>query len=282
MYNSAWVIDHLPGGKKHNPDDPLIIAPKVLLKVDKAAASIDLRLGCWLVTPRHARMTHLRVGAKEFQNQLTKTHYLPFGCSYVLHPGSLALGGTLEWVRLPRNVGAYVIGRSSWGRRGLVIATAAGVHPGFTGCLTLELTNLGQVPIEIRPGMRICQLFIHEVKGHRSTDVDRSQFIGQRKPSLGSVTPDETAYRMCLALGGPHGTKQFRVLTGPYSEWNIAEKKADEIEKMGFDCRVEARSNSDNEPEFLIEVGAYDSEADADAVRAELKKQDFEVIDDGI
>jgi dCTP deaminase len=44
---------------------------------------------------------------------------------------------TLEWIRLPKNLAAYVTGKSSWGRRGLIPATATGVHPGFKGCLTL-------------------------------------------------------------------------------------------------------------------------------------------------
>src|SRR6185295_230400 len=106
---------------------------------------------------------------------LTKSHYVSFGSRFILHPRNFVLGVTLEWIRLPNDLAGYVIGRSSWGRRGLIIATAVGVHPGFTGCLTLELTNVGEIPIAIKPGMTICQLFLHTVLSD-SDEVDKSPF----------------------------------------------------------------------------------------------------------
>src|SRR5262245_18868742 len=105
-------------------------------------------------------MSHLDID-QEQGAQLNKTHYVRFGDKYILHPGSFVFGVTLEWLRLPGDLAAYVIGRSSWGRRGLIIATATGVHPGFKGCLTLALTNVGEIPIAIKPGMETCQLFLH-------------------------------------------------------------------------------------------------------------------------
>ena len=103
------------------------------------------------------------------------------------------LGVTIEWFRLPENRAAYVIGRSSWGRHGLIIATATGVHPGFTGCLTLELSNIGEIPITIQPGTAICQLFIQEAKIGEKERVDRSSFVGRRKPTLGVIKLDQIA-----------------------------------------------------------------------------------------
>jgi dCTP deaminase len=58
---------------------------------------------------------------------------------------------------------AYVVGRSSFGRLGLIIATAIGVHPHFFGALTLELRNLGEAPVRLYPGQTIAQLFFHEL-----------------------------------------------------------------------------------------------------------------------
>jgi dCTP deaminase len=83
------------------------------------------------------------------------------------------------------------VGKSSWGRRGLIIATAIGVHPGFKGCLTLELTNVGEIPVAIKPGMAVCQLFLHEVREHGGEWVDQSQFVGMRKPRLGKISLDD-------------------------------------------------------------------------------------------
>jgi len=126
------------------------------------------------------------------ESEVTKSHYVPFGRRYLLHPRSFVLGITLEWIRLPSKMAGYVIGKSSLGRRGLIIATATGVHPGFTGCLTLEISNVGEVPISLRPGMRICQIFLHKVES-RTRDVDKTGLMGQRKPILGSVSLDPVA-----------------------------------------------------------------------------------------
>jgi len=128
--------------------------------------------------------------------QFTETRYVPFGSNYILHPRSFVLGVTLEWIRLPHDLAGYVIGKSSLGRRGLIIATATGVHPGFTGCLTLELTNVGEIPIRIQPGLRVCQLFLHEVKGTGVRRVDHSMFACQRQPGVGQVRRDDMARKL--------------------------------------------------------------------------------------
>jgi dCTP deaminase len=101
----------------------------------------------------------------------------------------------MEWMRIPSDLAGYVVGKSSWGRRGLVIATAVGIHPGFSGCLTLEITNLGEMPIKIMPGMQICQLFLHDVSTD-SQNKDQSTFVGKRRPSLGAVRPDPIAEQL--------------------------------------------------------------------------------------
>jgi dCTP deaminase len=103
----------------------------------------------------------------------------------VLHPGKFVLGITLEWLRLPGDLAGYVTGKSSLGRRGLIIETAAGVQPGFAGCLTLELANVGEIPVKLVPGMKICQLFLHKTMSVNSRA--SSQFKGARKPGLGVI-----------------------------------------------------------------------------------------------
>jgi dCTP deaminase len=70
----------------------------------------------------------------------------------------------LEYVTLPPTVFCQVASRSSWGRLGLVVATASVVQPGFKGCLTLELANLSDSPVALYPGLLIGQLVFYEVK----------------------------------------------------------------------------------------------------------------------
>lgn len=188
---------------KEDPLDehPLFIIPYPNLKELKksGSASIDLRLGTWFITPRHARISHLDiVGGKTTQAEFTKTSYVPFGRDYFLHPRSFVLAITMEWLCLPSNLAGYIVGKSSWGRCGLIIETAAGIHPGFTGCLTLELSNAGEVPIRVIPGMTICQLFLHQVKTE-DIHVDRSRFVGQRQPTLDRISLDPVAKKLFKA-----------------------------------------------------------------------------------
>jgi dCTP deaminase len=191
LKGSEQILQLLNEGEKATTKDPLVISPSPDKDLaEQGSASVDLRLGTWFVTLRQARMSHLGVDYSEPQSQLTKTHYVPFGGDYYLHPRSFVLGITLEWMRMPSKLAGYVVGKSSWGRRGLIIATATGVHPGFKGCITLELTNVGELPISLKPGMKICQLFLHTVD--RSAEVvDKSQFIAGRKPKLGTIKPDK-------------------------------------------------------------------------------------------
>lgn len=163
------------------------------------AASVDLRLGTWFVSPRATKTAILDIGDSETggrsEEQLMKTRYVPFGGYFVLHPRSFVLGVTLEWIKLPRDLTGYVVGKSSWGRRGLIIETAMGVHPSFSGCLTLELANVGELPIAVRPGMLICQLFLHGTTTATS-NAERSKYVGFGRPVLGPLKLDEVAARL--------------------------------------------------------------------------------------
>lgn len=182
-------------------DDPLIIAPRPdITELKKSgSASIDIRLGTWFAELRQSRVSMLDVADPDSnlmnESQFTKMHYVPFGMKFILQPGGFVLGITLEWIRVPKDLAGYVTARSSWGRRGLIIATAVGVHPGFTGCLSLELSNVGEIPIALHPGMAVCQFFIHRVQS-TSSCTDRSYFIGRRRPILGSVELDEVARKL--------------------------------------------------------------------------------------
>lgn len=154
----------------------------------KNAAAIDLRLGRWFRTMRQTKVTQIHVGDIRHEESITKEHYVRFNDYFVLHPGEFVIGITLEWLKFPYDLSGYVTGKSSWGRRGLIIETAAGIHPGFTGCLTLEFANVGAAPILLNPGMQICQIFLHHVAGNE--DPASTQFVGFRKPVLGKVSKD--------------------------------------------------------------------------------------------
>lgn len=146
-------------------------------------ASVDLHLGRWFLQPHQSRSTFYDFGEDAASAFTAKEYFASFDGEFVLHPGRFVLAITLEWIRLPSNRAAYVTGKSNLGRRGLVIETAPGVHPHFNGCLTLETTNLGEIPLKIRPGMKICQLFVHETG--ECPAPGGGQFSAQIKPTFG-------------------------------------------------------------------------------------------------
>jgi len=127
--------------------------------------AIDLRLGTEFIITQKTNLSALDPTKEDeiiknignYQQKVT----VGYQESIVLHPNQLLLGATLEYISLPKDLCAYVIGRSSWGRLGLIIATAIFVNPCFKGCLTLELANVGEVPLALYPGLRICQLILH-------------------------------------------------------------------------------------------------------------------------
>lgn len=165
----------------------------------KRTASLDLRLGRWFRTMRQTKVTSLKAGDERTEESISREHYVKFNDYFVLHPGQFVLGITLEWLNFPIDLSGYVVGKSSWSRRGLIIETAAGIHPGFTGCLTLELANVGSTPVELSPGMQVCQIFFHNVETDNGAAAV-TQFVGFRKPGLGTVERDTTLE----ALGSPY------------------------------------------------------------------------------
>jgi dCTP deaminase len=147
-----------------DPDDPLVIAP-MLDDEQVGASSVDVRLGHQFIILRTAAVTHVDpTKRKELTKQIQRSQQkirVSLHQPFIIHPGQLALGAALEYLSLPKHLTASVEGRSSWGRLGLLIATACHVDPGFKGCITLELVNDGQVPLVLYPGVRIAQLVFH-------------------------------------------------------------------------------------------------------------------------
>lgn len=107
---------------------------------------------------------------------------------FVLHPGEFVLGATHEVVTLPDDVAARLEGKSSLGRLGLLTHSTAGfIDPGFTGHVTLELSNTATMPILLHPGMKIGQLCFFQLSSPAEAPYGRgangSRYQGQRGPT---------------------------------------------------------------------------------------------------
>jgi dCTP deaminase len=131
------------------PWDPSLVQP----------SSIDVRLDRYFRVFNNSQYTHIDPALQ--QDELT-TLVEPTGDDpFVLHPGEFVLGSTLEVVTLPDDLASRLEGKSSLGRLGLIThATAGFIDPGFSGHITLELSNVANLPITLWPGMKIGQLCV--------------------------------------------------------------------------------------------------------------------------
>lgn len=140
-------------------------------------ASVDVHLDRQLRVFRSGRQAYIDV--QQPTEDITELVQIPDDAPFFLQPGEFALGSTLEVVTLPEDIVAHVEGRSSLGRLGLLIhATAGFVAPGWTGKLTLELSNVAKMPISLHYRMKIGQISFLRM----STPVERPY----GDPSLGS------------------------------------------------------------------------------------------------
>jgi len=145
-------------------------------------ASIDLRLG------RH----FLKIDENAFETirMDDPIKYIDMEMDeIVVPPLTFMLASTMEYVKLPQNLTAFVEGRSSIGRIGLFVENAGWVDPGFEGELTLELYNANRQPIRLQAGRRICQLVFARMDQPASVPY-RGKYQGQRKPMGSRIYQD--------------------------------------------------------------------------------------------
>ena len=164
------------GRVRLDPWDPTMVQP----------SSVDVRLD------RYFRLfdnhKYPVIDPAQDQPELTRLVEVEGEEPFVLHPGEFVLGSTYEEITLPDDVAARVEGKSSLGRLGLLThATAGFVDPGFTGHVTLELSNVATLPIVLHPGMKIGQLCFFQLSSPAEhpygSSAKGSHYQGQRGPT---------------------------------------------------------------------------------------------------
>jgi len=197
-FQGAPVMSALGRGAiiKRMQTGELSVSP-LLSKTQIGAASVDLRMGNVALIVRARGTSHVDPTAARSKRttdhvretrvqQKHERHELPFRARLLLHPGALVLVPTLEWVSLPDNIMGAVTARSTWAREGLSIATATLIEPGYQGIVTLELSNLGEIPITLYPGLEIAQIAFAEVSGD-TVRPDQPQFALSFEPTQGKI-----------------------------------------------------------------------------------------------
>jgi dCTP deaminase len=156
-------------------------------------SSLDVRVDRFFRVFRNSRYPFIDV--KTQQEDLTELVEVDDGEAFILHPGEFVLGSTLERVTLPDDLVARLEGKSSLGRLGLLIHSTAGyVDPGWKGNLTLELSNVANLPIALYFGMRIGQISFFRMSSpverpYGSPEL-RSRYQGQKEPTASAFHRD--------------------------------------------------------------------------------------------
>ena len=149
-------------------------------------SSVDLHLDRRFRVFRNSRYPYIDVRAD--QPELTELVEIGGDDPFILHPGEFVLGSTFERVQLPNDLVARLEGKSSLGRLGLLIHSTAGyVDPGWEGNLTLELSNVANLPITLYDGMKIGQISFQRLSSPAEVAYGEasigSKYRGQRDPT---------------------------------------------------------------------------------------------------
>src|SRR5438445_11573979 len=158
-----------------DPYDPSLLQP----------SSVDVRVDRYFRVFRNSRYPFIDVRKpQEDLTELVEVDTEPF----ILHPGEFVLGSTLERIRLPDDLVARLEGKSSLGRLGLLIHSTAGfIDPGWDGHVTLELSNVANLPVTIYPEMKIGQISFVQLSEPAETPYGSgeigSKYQGQRGPT---------------------------------------------------------------------------------------------------
>ena len=149
-------------------------------------SSVDVRLDRFFRLFDNHKYQHIDPSLD--QPDLTRLVEVEASESFVLHPGEFVLGATFEVVTLPDDIAARLEGKSSLGRLGLLTHSTAGfIDPGFSGHVTLELSNVATLPITLWPGMKIGQLCFFRLSSPAEhpygSEKYGSRYQGQRGPT---------------------------------------------------------------------------------------------------
>ena len=176
VLSDATIARYLAEGKVEiDPYDPALLQP----------SSVDVRVDRFFRVFHNNRYPFIDVKAEQEElTELVDVEDRPF----ILHPGEFVLGSTLERVKLPDDLVARLDGKSSLGRLGLLIHSTAGfIDPGWDGHVTLELSNVANLPITIYPGMKIGQISFMAMTEPAATPYGAaeigSKYKGQRGPT---------------------------------------------------------------------------------------------------
>lgn len=155
-------------------------------------ASYDVKLGRQVRIFRNITKAYLDIS--DDPHKFMELIKIKNGEPFILHPREFVLGTTIEKIIVPRDMIARLDGKSSLGRLGIIIhATAGYIDPGFRGYITLEMTNVSNIPIALYPGMRIGQLSFMRLESPAEIPYGKgrgSKYQDQKGPTASRIWKD--------------------------------------------------------------------------------------------
>jgi dCTP deaminase len=168
------------GGIKITPCD---------LERQLGSMGVDLRLSNEFKTFKTTHRPYIDLQKENIETD-TEDVTIKEGESFVLHPGEFMLGCTVEHIELPNNIAARLDGRSSLGRIGIIVHSTAGhIDPGWKGRLTLEISNIGKLPISLSPGIRFCHIIFEELTSPVGKTY-KGKYLGSRGPVASRINEE--------------------------------------------------------------------------------------------
>jgi dCTP deaminase len=165
----------------------LVISPLLQAKSALDTDSVDLRLGTHFLLPRVPPRPFFYPGSESSKLGHQRVH-IPLGHYLVVPAHETVLGVTLEFMKFPHNVSGQILTKSSVARTFVVIETAPWIHPGYRGCLTLEIANVSNTPLLLYPGRLVAQLILFDVP-------DAKPASRQSGTYMGAVYPEAPIFR---------------------------------------------------------------------------------------
>lgn len=174
------------------------IDPTPDLDVQLGSVSIDFRLGQTFMVFEHSRHSFIDPRQPQSIGDAMRTILVEMDDRFIMQPGDFALASTMETLTLPDDLLGRLEGRSSIARLGITVhSTAAVFEPGWVGTATMELSNLGRMPVALYPGMRICAFSFETVSSPVLTPYrlkQNNKYAGQQTPRASQLA-EETGIR---------------------------------------------------------------------------------------
>lgn len=180
--------------KKSLSSGHIVIKPKPKLNDQLGSCSLDLRLGDTFRVFDHSKFPYVDPYKKGVGEKITKEIKVTKKEPFIIQPGDFVLATTIEYVEIPDDLTGRLEGRSSIGRLGIVIhSTAAHIECGFRGNITLEIANMGKMPVALYPEMRICSVSFEQLSSPAEIPYYKkksAKYVGQKGPDESMIYKD--------------------------------------------------------------------------------------------